>query len=521
MAQQVTIRDIARLAGVSTATVSRALNQRPDVDAATRARILSIIAEVGYTPASAAIILSTGARRHHAPLPPFPQQFLWGAATSAFQIEGALQEDGRGPSIWDQYVAYPPPDFTPHTAAVACDHYHRMPEDVALLAQLGVNAYRFSLAWPRIMPDGEGAVNPKGLDFYDRLVDALLAAGITPQATLYHWDLPLALQDRYGGWLHRRTAYAFADFAEQVARRLGDRVSYWMTLNEPWSVAVQSYVLGRHPPFHQDIAHALQVAHHLLLAHGLAAPRLRQASGPTAKIGIALNLTPVYPADPRPATRQAVQQADLWYNRWLLDPLFTGRYSDAVQRQLASLAVVEAHDMDAIATPLDFLGVNYYSRLVVQPGGEMAGPLTGYSQVAPVPEASYSQMGWETFATGLYDIVMRVHHDYHPAAILVTENGVAYTDPDMLAGQPIRDSRRITYLQDHIAAMQSAYQAGAPIQGYSAWTLFDNFEWTDGYSRRFGLIAVDRATQQRALKESGRWYAHFIATQRGQTNNER
>jgi len=517
MTQRLTIQDIARLAGVSTATVSRALNGRPDVDAATRARILGIVAEVGYTPTSAAVILSTGARRHHAAPPAFPRHFLWGVATSAFQIEGALQVDGRGPSIWDQFVATPPPDFTPQTAAVACDHYHQMPDDVALMAGLGITAYRFSLAWPRIMPDGEGRLNAKGLDFYDRLVDALLAAGVTPQATLYHWDLPTALQDRYGGWLSRHTAHAFADYAGQVARRLGDRVPYWMTLNEPWSVTIQGYVLGRHPPFQQDNAQALQVAHHLLLAHGWATQRLRQELGAGARIGVALNLTPIYPADPRPATQQAVRQADLWHNRWFLDPLFTGRYPDEIERQLAPLAVVEASDLDTIATPLDFLGVNYYSRAVVRPADAEtpgAGPLTGYAQVTPVPEASYSQMGWETYATGLYDILLRVHHDYHPLALLVTENGVAYTDPDMVSGQPIRDSRRIAFLQEHIAAMQSAYQAGVPIQGYSAWTLFDNFEWTDGYSRRFGLIAVDQATQRRSLKESGRWYANFIATQR-------
>jgi beta-glucosidase len=426
-----------------------------------------------------------------------------------------LRDEGRGASIWDAYVAYPPPEFAPHTPAVACDHYHHMPEDVALLAQLGVNAYRFSVAWSRVIPDGEGAINPTGLDFYDRLVDRLLAAGITPLVTLYHWDLPLALEERYGGWLDRRTAYAFAEYTEQVARRLGDRVCWWMTVNEPWSIAVQSYIEGKHPPHHQNRAEALQVAHHLLLAHGLAIPRLRHNGQPDTKVGISLNLSPVYPADHRDVTQVAARTADLWHNRWLLDPLFRGTYAAELLHEDAIPFDIAADDLSIIATPVDFVGISYYSRLVVRQASAPAhGPLTGYAQVIPVPEASYSQMGWEIFAEGLSDILLRVHRDYHPPAIIVSENGVAFNDTAMPLGDRLRDRRRIEFLQRHIDAMRTAQCLGAPVRGYCVWTFMDNFEWTDGYQQQFGLVAVNQTTQQRWLKESGRWYARFIATQR-------
>ncbi|MBA3826111.1 MAG: beta-glucosidase [Ktedonobacterales bacterium] len=512
---QMTIRDIARLAGVSAATVSRVLNHKPDVDPATRERILGLIKEMDYHPDHTAVVLASN-KHHRAPAKlQFPPDFLWGVATSAFQIEGALRADGRGASIWDDYVAHPPPDFRPQTAEIACDHYQRMAEDVALLARLGVQAYRFSIAWPRIFPTGEGQINLRGLDFYERLVDALLAANISPLVTLYHWDLPLALQTRYQGWLHRDVAQIFADYAEQVARRLGDRVSWWTTVNEPWSIAVHGYVLGIHPPHQQDKGQALQAAHHMLLAHGLAVPRIRQHCRPAAKVGIALNLSPVYPADQREATAQAVRQADIWYNRWLLDPLFQGNYPPEAASQAALASVIQPQDLAHIATPIDFLGVNYYSRLVVQPATTPATDLlTGFTSVVPVPEASYSHMGWETYADGLQDILLRVHHAYHPSALLITENGAAFTDEVVRHGQLVRDQRRVAYLQEHIAAMQRAIQLGAPVRGYCAWTLMDNFEWVDGYQQHFGLASVAPHTLERTLKESGQWYAKFIATQR-------
>lgn len=390
-----------------------------------------------------------------------------------------------------------------------------MPEDVALLAHLGVNAYRFSIAWPRVLPTGEGQVNAAGLDFYDRLVDRLLGVGITPMATLYHWDLPLALQERYGGWLDRRTAYAFAEYADVVARRLGDRIRWWMTINEPWSIVVLGYLRGIHPPFRTDPAQALQAAHHLLVAHGLAVPRLREMSAPGTQIGISLNLSPVYPADQREATQRAAQEADLWQNRWLLDPLFRGAYPAAMQQGGALPHAIAPDDMATIATPLDYVGISYYSRAVVRSTAHAAaGPLTGFEQVVPVPEASYSQMGWEIYAAGLGDLLLRLHRNYHPAAIVVTENGVAFNDGAMPTGDTIQDRRRIDFLREHINAMHTAYQLGVPLRGYCAWTFMDNFEWMDGYHQQFGLVAVNRATQQRTIKESGRWYAQYIAMQR-------
>jgi beta-glucosidase len=513
--QRITISDIARLAGVSKATVSRVLNRKPDVDAATRERISALMQRLDYQPAHAAIVLASGGKGKPAAIPGFPRDFLWGVSSSALQIEGALREAGRGPTIWDDVVAYPPPDFAPHTPAIACDHYHRMPTDVALLTELGVNAYRFSVAWSRIMPAGEGLVNAAGLDFYDRLVDHLLAAGITPLVTLYHWDLPLALEERYGGWRDRRVAYAFADYAAQVARRLGDRVRWWMTINEPWSVAVQGYLLGRHPPYRQDTAAALQVAHHLLLAHGLAVPRVRAQCAPGAHVGISLNLTPIYPADRRAATREAVRVADLWHNRWLLDPLLRGAYPAEALAANAEAFTAPPGDLPIIAAPVDFVGVSYYSRLVVAPADDArTGPLAGFAPVIPVPEASYSQMGWEIFADGLTDILLRVQRDYHPPAIIVSENGVAFDDSAAPPGDGLRDRRRIDFLRRHIDAMQTARLAGAAVRGYCVWTFMDNFEWMDGYRQQFGLVAVNPVTYARALKASGRWYAHFIAAQR-------
>jgi len=366
------------------------------------------------------------------------------------------------------------------------------------------------------MPEGDGSVNSKGLDFYDRLVDTLLQANITPLATLYHWDLPLRLEQRYGGWLNRRAAYAFADFAEQVSRRLGDRVSKWMTINEPWSIAVLGYVLGEHPPHRRECNQALQVAHHLLLAHGLAIPRIRRYSQPGAAVGISLNLAPVYAADQREETVRAAHAADLWHNRWLLDPLFRGGYPSELTPDGVPLWSGQPDDLATIAAPLDFVGISYYSRLVVRPSLEEAGgPFQGYQQVVPVPEATYSQMGWEIFANGLHDILLRVHRDYHPPAIVVTENGVAFNDVAQAgqAGGLVQDRRRVDFLREHTLAMHTAQQLGVPVRGYCIWTLMDNFEWTHGYEQQFGLIAVNRVTQQRTIKESGRWYQRFIALQ--------
>ncbi len=519
MKEQLTIRDIAQLAGVSKATVSRVLNQKPDVDPLTRERILHIMEEHGFVPDFAAVRLASHpTQKPRSTFPAFPANFLWGAATSAYQIEGAASEDGRGPSIWDAFVQQPGVTYRGETGAVACDHYHHMPEDVALMGQLNLNAYRFSIAWPRVLPDGRGTINERGLDFYDRLVDALLGRGIAPVATLYHWDLPLALHEQ-GGWLSRETALAFADYAEIAARRLGDRIAWWITLNEPWCSAYLGYMLGVHAPGIREAQSAVTAAHHLLLAHGLAVPRIRSQARADAQVGITLNLTPIFGADDRAETVQGVERADVLHNRWFLDPLFHAHYPERLFTDLAvDLPPIASEDMALISTPLDFLGVNYYSRALIrapQPAREHYSAAESYIQVAPVPEASYTQMAWEIYPRGLAEALMRVYRDYAPRLILVTENGASFQD-HWDGRNHVPDKRRVRYLSEHIHALEEALRQGAPLGGYFVWSLLDNFEWTDGYSQRFGMIYVDYFTQRRIMKESGRWYAAFIAAQRQQ-----
>lgn len=516
MRERLTIQDIARLAGVSKATVSRVLNQKPDVDPHTRERILRIMEEHGFVPdVSAMRLASNHGRKNHAPVSAFPASFLWGAATSAYQIEGAASEDGRQPSIWDTFAQEPGAIHGGETGAVAADHYHHLSEDVALMAQLNLNAYRFSLAWPRILPEGRGAVNQRGLDFYDRLVDALLARGIAPVATLYHWDLPLALH-RQGGWPSRETAFAFADYAEVVARRLGDRIFWWITLNEPWCSAWLGYGLGVHAPGLQQPEAAVAAAHHLLLGHGLAVPRIRASVSADAQIGISLNLTPITAADDRAETIQGVERADVLHNRWLLDPLLRASYPERLFADLAvAPPVIESEDMPLISTPLDFLGVNYYSRALIRAPQRARGyrpSADAYEYVVPVPEASYTQMAWEIYPPGLAEVLVRVHRDYTPRLILVTENGASFDD-QWDGRSHIPDKRRVRYLSEHIQVLEEVLRQEVPLGGYFAWSLLDNFEWVDGYSQRYGLIYVDYLTQRRIIKESGRWYAAFIAAQ--------
>ena len=523
MSEKLTIRDIARLAGVSTATVSRVLNQKPDVDPDTRKRILRLMEEQGFIPDLSAVSLASSPLRHKRAAPTaFPADFLWGVATSAYQIEGATREDGRGASIWDTFARQPGATHRGETGDLADDHYHRMPDDVALLASLNVNAYRFSISWPRILPEGRGTVNERGLDFYDRLVDDLLAHHICPLVTLYHWDLPLALHEE-GGWQRRETAYAFADYAEVIARRLGDRVRWWTTLNEPWCSAWLGYGLGIHAPGIQDRQAAVTAAHHLLLAHGLAVPRLRAHSAPEAKIGIVVNLTPISAASEQDGTaRELEERVDVLHNRWFLDPLFHGAYPERLFSDLAvAPPAVEPDDLALISRPLDFLGVNYYSRAVVRarshhppahPHGLDAATLA-FEYVAPVPEASYTQMAWEIYPKGLADMLMRVQRDYAPPLVLVTENGAAFGD-QWDGKAHVADKRRVQYLRDHIEMLETALASGAPLVGYFVWSFLDNFEWSDGYSKRFGIVYVDYATQRRVVKESGRWFAAFIAAQR-------
>jgi len=441
----------------------------------------------------------------------FPDGFLWGAATSAQQIEGGYGLDGRSESIWDRYAATPGRIADGSDARVACDHYHRWREDIGLMKWLGIGAYRFSIAWPRVIPAGRGAINPAGLDFYDSLVDALLEAGIRPSVTLYHWDLPQVLQDR-GGWGARETAEAFAEYAAVVSLRLGDRVRHWTTHNEPWCVATLGHEQGAHAPGQRDPAEALRVGHHVLLSHGWATEVLRRNS-PGAEVGIVLLVSPVSPATTSQVDGEAARRLDGSLNRWYLDPLFHGRYpDDAVADRVRlghlegpDLPFVREGDLRAIAVPLDFLGVNYYSRTVVR--ADSAGEPVA---VRMVPERELTDMGWEVFPQGLHAMLLRLEREYRPSKIYITENGAAYTD-EADATDRIADERRIAYLRGHLVAASRAIADGVPLAGYFTWSLLDNFEWAHGYAKRFGLFHVDFATQRRRPKDSAHWYRQVVA----------
>ncbi|GHO83729.1 GH1 family beta-glucosidase [Dictyobacter formicarum] len=438
-----------------------------------------------------------------------PRDFVFGAATASYQIEGATHEDRRGTSIWDTFAATPGKVYRGHNGDVADDHYHRMPQDVELMSQLGLDAYRFSIAWPRILPQGRGNVNQPGLDFYDRLVDALLARGITPFATLYHWDLPQHLEDA-GGWTNRETAYAFADYAEIVARRLGDRVAGWITLNEPWCSAYLGYGNGLHAPGIQNRQAALDAAHHLLLAHGLAVPRIRATIAPEKQVGITLNVYPVYAEDERPETARDVALADAFSNRWFLDPLFRGSYPETFFADMGlNPPPIQADDLTTISVPVDFLGINLYSRHLVRGSNQV--PLAdAVATVAPVPEACYTDMAWEIYPAALKDMLVRLHNDYAVKALYVTENGAAFSDSWDGKSAVVSDPRRVAFLQEYITAAAEAVQAGVPLKGYFVWSLMDNYEWAEGYRKRFGVVYVDYDTQQRIPKESVLWYSSLI-----------
>jgi beta-glucosidase len=445
----------------------------------------------------------------------FPPGFLWGTATASYQIEGATREDGRGESIWDRFSHTPGNVHDGDTGDVACDHYHRWSEDVALMGDLGVNAYRFSTAWPRILPAGTGRANEAGLAWYERLVDALLAAGIEPWVTLYHWDLPQALQDR-GGWAARETVDAFAAYADVVARRLGDRVAGWITHNEPWVAAFAGHHQGRHAPGLADLGTALQVAHHLLLSHGRAVAALRAAS-PGARAGITLNLSSVRPATAAPEDAAAARRADGNLNRWFLDPVFGRGYpADMVAVYGERMPAVEPGDLAEIAAPLDFLGVNSYFPTYVRAAQAGPGRELGTAQLTSTELAErgfeITEMGWPVVPDGLRELLVGVHETYRPPAMYVTENGAAFHDE--VVGGAVHDPRRTAYLAGHLEAVAQAIEAGAPVNGYFAWSLLDNFEWAHGYSKRFGIIYVDYPAQRRILKDSGRWYRALVHAQR-------
>lgn len=439
----------------------------------------------------------------------FPPHFLWGAATASYQVEGATREDGRGPSIWDTFAATAGKVFGGHTGDIADDHYHRVPEDVELMARLGLTAYRFSVAWPRILPQGRGPINQKGLDFYSRLVDTLLSKNIQPFATLYHWDLPQTLQDE-GGWTNRATAEAFADYAEIVVKHLGDRVAGWITLNEPWVSAYLGHGIGIHAPGTQDMQTAMNAGHHLLLAHGLTMPRIRAHMQPTAQAGITLNFTPGYPADDQPETRRALAMYDAFSTGWFLDPIVHGRYPEHLfEFQKLQPPPIQEGDLATIAAPIDFLGVNNYSRSVIR-GRPGATPAESLQFVAPVPGACYTEMAWEIYPDALSELLVRLHQEYHIARLYVTENGAAFKD-EWTGEDRVKDPRRIDYLREHLHGVARAIKQGAPVHGYFVWSLLDNFEWAEGYSKRFGIVYVDYPTQRRIIKDSGHWYASLIA----------
>jgi beta-glucosidase len=436
----------------------------------------------------------------------FPGNFIWGIATSAYQIEGAWNEDGKGLSIWDTFCRTPGKIHEGATGDMAADHYHRWAEDVRLMADLGLKTYRFSIAWPRILPAGTGAVNPAGLDFYDRLVDALLTHGITPFVMLYHWDLPQTLQD-HGGWANRDTAQHFAEYARVVCERLGDRVTHWITHNEPFVAAVAGYFTGEHAPGLQDPSAAFRAAYHLLLSHGLAVEALRASARRPLKIGITLNLNPVHPGSASEEDRKAAVRFDGILNRMFLDPVLRGRYPDDILALLGPLLPqVTADDLTRIAAPLDFLGVNYYSRTVVRHDPNV--PIVEASEIHPAGN-EYSGM-WEIYPPGMYELLTRIWSEYRPPMdILVTENGICVPDGVDFDGR-VRDDRRVRYLHKHIAQVHRAIADGVPVRGYFVWSLIDNFEWAHGYGKRFGLTYVDFKTLTRTIKDSGRWYAQVI-----------
>ena len=433
----------------------------------------------------------------------FPSDFLWGAATASYQIEGAAHEDGRGESVWDRFCATPGKVRNGDSGEQACDFYHRYPQDVALMRELGIDAFRFSIAWPRVLPTGRGPINQAGLDFYDRLVDELLAHEIEPFATLFHWDTPQALED-LGGWPARGTAEAFAEYTEVVARRLGDRVRHWITHNEPWVHAWIGHSWGQHAPGRTSEADAVAAAHHLLLSHGWAVGVIR-ALAPDAQVGITLNLAQAYPASESPEDEAAAWQVDGEANRWFLDPLFKAAYPpDLLERNDLAVPVLQNGDLATIATPLDFLGVNNYFRFVVSDGAD--GP-----RMERDSDAQHTDMGWEVYPDGLHRLLVRVAKDYGPQAIYVTENGAAFGDVRGHDGQ-VHDPERTAYLQSHIDAVSRAIGDGAPVKGYFVWSLLDNFEWAYGYSKRFGIVYVDYPTLERVPKDSFHWYRDFIAT---------
>jgi len=445
-------------------------------------------------------------------MPSFPAGFTWGVSTSAYQIEGAVASDGRGDSIWDTFCRQPGAIRDGHTGDIAADHYHRWREDIELMARHGVTAYRFSIAWPRIQPRGKGAANGAGLDFYDRLTDALLASGITPVPTLYHWDLPQPLLDE-GGWMSRQTAQRFGDYAGLAARRLADRVPMWITLNEPFVVTAFGYALGIHAPGQALMLDALPSAHYQLLGHGLATAALRAAG--VRQVAITNNYSPAWPATDSPADVAAARAYDILHNRVFSDPLLLGAYPDLSAFGVGEegMDCVQPADLDVISAPIDALGVNYYNptRISALPGSPLP------FQMEPIPGYPVTAFGWPVVPAGLTELLRLLQERYDDALppVYITENGCSAADA-VGADGAVDDQPRIRYLDGHIRAVHEAITGGVDVRGYFAWSLMDNFEWTEGYHQRFGLVHVDFETQQRTPKASLGWYRDLIAAQRSE-----
>ncbi len=430
----------------------------------------------------------------------FPHNFIWGAATASYQIEGAWNEDGKGESIWDRFSHTPGKIAEGHTGDIACDHYHRWREDIALMRQLGLKAYRFSVSWPRVLPAGFGRVNLPGLDFYDRLTDALLAANIEPFITLHHWDYPQALYEQ-GGWTRRDNLAYFADYASIMVKRLGDRIRRWATFNEPGVIAWDGYVSGEHAPGEQDLKKARQVTHNLMVAHGLAVQAIR-ATNPNLEVGIVLSQWGVDPASSDPADVAAANHVWNSGETAFLHPIFTGHYHpEMIDAMQGDLPEIKPGDMALISQKLDFLGINSYSRSVIS---------AQEGRLSPIPGSEYTEMDWEVCAPAFRRVLVKMNNDYHLPPIYITENGAAFKDVVSPDGK-IHDERRLDYLRQYFTQVRLAMQDGVDVRGYFVWSLLDNFEWGHGFTKRFGLIRVDYDTLKRTIKDSGEWYSRVIA----------
>jgi len=445
----------------------------------------------------------------------FPDDFLWGTATASYQIEGAVDEGGRGASIWDTFSHTPGKVYRGDTGDIACDHYHRLEGDLDLMADLGLRAYRFSVAWPRVQPSGSGTPNPEGLDFYRRLVDGLRQRDIVPMLTLYHWDLPQALEDR-GGWTDRETSERFAEYAGVVYEALSEEVDYWITLNEPWVASWMGHGLGVHAPGRRDSAAALAATHHLLLGHGLAMEKMRSANDDN-QLGVTLNLHPGHPSRNTEADREAARRVDGQANRLYLDPLFRGEYPEDIfsyyGERGADLSFVREGDLQKLSVPIDFLGINYYFKHTVREAPVEEGKSIPFADLGARPVIPHAgektAMGWPVEPEGLTEMLVRIKDEYADVPIYVTENGRAvhdYIDPEGV----VDDEERISYLDRHFRAAHEAMEQGVDLRGYMVWSFLDNFEWAEGYSKRFGIVFVEYGTQQRVLKSSARWYSEVI-----------